>query len=66
MRICVFLIQSHTRMTLTDFAAACAPLASNAVYLDMGEYGYGYIDHRILSPWAYFKRRKQSNWICVR
>lgn len=62
----VFLIQSRTRMTLTDFAAACAPLASNAVYLDMGEYGYGYIGQRVLSPWAYFRRKKQSNWICVR
>ena len=46
----VFLVESSHRMTLTDFAAECAKVSSNAVYLDMGKYGYGYIGNRILSP----------------
>ena len=62
----VFLVESRHRMTLTDFASECAKVSSNAVYLDMGEYGYGYIGHRPLSAWAYFSRKKQTNWICIR
>ena len=62
----VFLAQSRHRMTLTEFAAECAKISSNAVYLDMGEYGYGYIGNKILSPWAYFSRNKQTNWIYVK
>ena len=62
----VFLVQSRHRMTLTEFAAECAKISSNAVYLDMGEYGYGYIGNKILSPWAYFSRNKQTNWIYVK
>ena len=62
----VFLVQSRHRMTLTEFAAECAKISSNAIYLDMGEYGYGYIGNKILSPWAYFSRNKQTNWIYVK
>jgi hypothetical protein len=62
----VFLAQSHRRMTLTEFAAECAKISSNAVYLDMGEYGYGFIGSRVLSPWAYFSRNKQTNWIYIK
>ena len=52
-------------MTLTDFAAECVKVSSNAVYLDMGKYGYGYIGNRILSPWALYARNKQTNWIGI-
>ena len=62
----VFLVQSRHRMTLTEFAAECAKISSNAVYLDMGEYGYGYIGSKVLSPWAYFSRNKQTNWIYIK
>ena len=62
----VFLVQSRHRMTLTEFAAECAKVSSNAVYLDMGEYGYGYIGNKILSPWAYFSRNRQTNWIYIK
>lgn len=62
----VFLVESRHRMTLTDFAAECVKVSSNAVYLDMGKYGYGYIGNKILSPWALYSRGKQTNWIIVK
>ena len=60
-----FLVESRHRMTLTEFAQECAKVSSNAVYLDMGEYGYGYVGNKVLSPWAFFSRKKQTNWLCV-
>ena len=62
----VFLVQSHRRMTLTEFAAECVKISSNAVYMDMGKYGYGFIGSRVLSPWAYFSRNRQTNWIYIK
>jgi len=61
----VFLVESRHRMTLTAFAKECAKISSNAIYLDMGKYGYGHIGSRILSPWALFYKDRQTNWICV-
>lgn len=62
----VFLVESRHRMTLTTFAAECAKVSSHAVYLDMGIYGYGYLEGKRLSSWAFFYRGKQTNWLCIR
>ena len=64
-----FILQSNYPMTLTDFALECSKLSTNATYLDMGEYGYGYIkkNHltRHLYIWGFFTRHKQTNWIYI-
>lgn len=62
----VFIVESTRRMTLNEFAEECGKISSNAVYLDMGEYGYGYVEDIILSPWAYFSRNKQTNWLYIK
>ena len=38
-----FILESNYPMTLSDFALECSKRSTNAVYLDMGEYGFGYI-----------------------
>ncbi len=64
-----FILESDRRMTLYDFACECSKHCDYAVYLDMGEYGYGYIktgsttNH--LMPWAYFTKYKQTNWLYI-
>ena len=64
-----FLIESNYPMTMTTFAYYCSKHCSDAVYLDMGEYGYGYIKNafftRPLYIWGYFCRDKQTNWIYI-
>ena len=65
-----FILQSNYPMTLSDFAIECSKCSTNAAYLDMGEYGYGYIKQkkklsRPLYIWGFFTRQKQTNWIYV-
>ena len=64
-----FILQSNYPMTLTDFALECSKHSTNATYLDMGEYGYGYIKrNRFIRPvyiWGFFTRHKQTNWIYI-
>ena len=64
-----FILQSNYPMTLDKFAIECSKHSTNATYLDMGEYGYGYIkkDHlvRPLYIWGFFTRDKQTNWIYI-
>ena len=64
-----FLIESNYPMTMTTFAKYCSKHCSDAVYLDMGEYGYGYIKNglftRPLYIWGYFTRHKQTNWLYI-
>lgn len=65
----MFILQSNFPVTMTDFAAACSKYATNAVNLDMGNYGYGYTSmwgHKFhLLPYAWFKREDQTNWLYV-
>ena len=61
----VFIIESNSRMTLTEFANICKDYCSDAVYLDMGVYGYGTIGNRPLCLWTYLWKDLQTNWICV-
>ncbi len=64
-----FILESNSRMTLYDFACECNKHCEYAVYLDMGEYGYGYIKNgdttKYLMPWAYFTKYKQTNWLYI-
>lgn len=64
-----FILQSNYPMTMTDFALECSKHSTNATYLDMGEYGYGYIEkNRLIRPlyiWGFFTRGKQTNWLYI-
>ena len=64
-----FILESNYPMTLTSFAAECSKHSTNATYLDMGEYGYGYIKQGpvtipLFAP-AIFTQHKQTNWIYI-
>ena len=43
-----FILQSNYPMTMSDFALECGKRCTNATYLDMGEFGYGYIKNGLL------------------
>lgn len=64
-----FILQSNYPMTLTTFAYYCSRHCDNAAYLDMGEYGYGYIKtkfmRRPLYIWGFLTQSKQTNWIYI-
>lgn len=64
-----FILESNYPMTLSEFAMECGKRSTNAVYLDMGEYGFGYIKNKFfvrpLYIWGFFSRHKQTNWIYV-
>ena len=64
-----FILQSDYPMTLDKFAMECSKHSTNATYLDMGEYGYGYIKtNRLIRPlyiWGFFTKHKQTNWIYI-
>lgn len=64
-----FLLQSNMPMTLSDFAVECSKCSTNATYLDMGDFGYGYIKgNNIVKPlfiWAFLTRDKQTNWLYI-
>ena len=65
-----FILQSNYPMTLSEFALECGKRSTNAVYLDMGEYGYGYIQKnnhiRHLYIWGIITKHKQTNWIYIK
>ena len=64
-----FILESNYPMTMTEFALECSKLSTDAAYLDMGEFGYGYIRTgrfvRPLYTLGYFTRNKQTNWIYI-
>ena len=60
-----FIIESNYPMTLTSFAYYCSKYCDSAVYLDMGEFGYGYIKNRPLHLLGIFTKHKQTNWLYV-
>ena len=59
----LFIIQSRDKMTMNDFATEISKYSYNAVNLDMGRWGYGWIGKRTLCPWAIVFRHWQTNWI---
>ena len=64
-----FILQSNYPMRMSAFALECSRCSTNATYLDMGEFGYGYIKNgffkRPLYIWGYFTRYKQTNWLYI-
>ena len=64
-----FILESNYPMSLTSFAHYCSKHCTNATYLDMGEYGYGYIKKgwfvRPLHIWGIFAQHKQTNWLYI-
>ncbi len=64
-----FILESCSRMTLYDFACECSKHCDYAVYLDMGKYGYGYINDgkrtHYLHFLAYLTKGKQTNWLYI-
>ena len=44
-----FILQSNYPMTMSDFALECGKRCTNATYLDMGEFGYGYIKNGLFT-----------------
>ena len=64
-----FILESNYPMTLTRFSLECSKQCTNATYLDMGEYGYGYIKKSFFTVplyiWAYFTKDKQTNWLYI-
>ena len=59
----LFIIQSRDKMTMNEFSAEVAKHSWNAVNLDMGRWGYGWIGNKTLSPWAVVFKHWQTNWI---
>lgn len=60
----LFIIESNKRMTMNDFANEISQHCTTAVNLDMGRWGYGWIDNKTLSLWAYVFKDWQTNWLC--
>ena len=60
------IIESTRRMTMNDFAIEVARYSKNAVNLDMGRWGYGWIGNKIHSPWAILFKNWQTNWIIIK
>lgn len=65
-----FLIESNYPMTMSTFAKYCSEHCSDAVYLDMGEYGFGYVKKGIftipLYPISIIGKHKQTNWLYIK
>ena len=65
-----FILESNYPMTLSSFATECIKLSTNAAYLDIGEYGYGYIKYGYftipLYIWGFTSRDKQTNSLSQR
>ena len=62
----LMIIESTKRMTMNEFAEEVAKHTQNAVNLDMGRWGYGWIGHKVLSFWTIFFKHWQTNWIVVK
>lgn len=61
----LFIIESRGRMTMNEFAEVLTEYSTNAVNLDMGRWGYAWIDKRNLSRWAAPFKGWQTNWIVI-
>ena len=58
-----FIIESIFPITLTEFAQLVSNHCDNAVNLDMGDYGYGWIGKNKHSRIFKYNKHKQTNWI---
>ena len=61
----LMIVESAAPMTLSDFAKELSKICYTAVNLDMGDYGYGWYGKKKFSRWAFYNRKKQTNWIYI-
>lgn len=63
--LAVLSVVSCNGKAVTDIqvASEISKYSYNAVNLDMGRWGYGWVGKRSLSPWAIVFRHWQTNWI---
>lgn len=62
-QLCI--LQSCIPMTLNQFSESIQKYCTNAVNLDMGDYGYGWYGKIKFSRIFKYNRDKQSNWIYI-
>ena len=62
-QLCI--LQSCIPMTLNQFSKSIQPYCTNAVNLDMGDYGYGWYKNKTFSWWSKYNQSKQTNWIYI-
>ena len=58
-------LQSKIPMTLNQFSESIHPICSNAVNLDMGDYGYGWYKHIKFSSIFKYNQSQQTNWLYI-
>lgn len=62
----LYIIESRCPMTMNGFARVLSRHSTDAVNLDMGRWGYGWIGRKKLMRWAAPMKDKQTNWIVVK
>ena len=60
------ILQSKIPMTLNQFSESIHPICSNAVNLDMGDYGYGWYKNIKFSQFFKYNQNKQTNWLYIK
>lgn len=60
------ILQSKIPQTLNAFSQSLSRYCDNAVNLDTGDFGYGWYGRVRFSRWAFYNKRKQTNWIYIR
>lgn len=59
------ILESKIPMTLNQFSESIHPICSNAVNLDMGDYGYGWYKNIKFSQFFKYNQDKQTNWLYI-
>lgn len=60
------ILESKIPMTLNQFSESIHKYCSNAVNLDMGDYGYGWYKNIKFSRLFKYNQDKQTNWIYIK
>lgn len=61
------ILQSKIPQTLNTFSYSLLDIhCDNAVNLDTGDFGYGWYGKTRFSRWAFYNKRKQTNWIYIK
>ena len=60
-----YIIETGYPITLSEFAKMIAPYCDNAVNLDMGVWGYGWVANQQRLVLYKFNKHKQTNWLTV-
>lgn len=62
----IAILQSKIPQTLNEFSQSLDGYCDNAVNLDTGDFGYGWYGRAKFSPWAFYNKHKQTNWLYIR